>query len=59
MLKSIISNFKSIIGSGLIPAVVMLIPGIVECGDGPLSGTGQLCSLVKTDWNRTFKASAF
>jgi len=29
------------------------------CGEGPLSGMGPLCSLVKTHWNWVFKASAF
>ena len=36
-------------------SVAMLISGIVGCGEG----MGPLCSLVKTDLNCAFKASAF
>jgi len=31
----------------------------MRCREDPLSGMGPLCSLVKTDWNWAFKASAF
>ena len=43
----------------LIPEVVIEISGIIGCGDGPLSGRGPSCSMVKTDLNCVFRASAF